>query len=126
MNFRFVNDLHHGRCWIENTHPLPGEAPIYENTTRNITHATFAVIALLPNLTRSGHVLIIEGLDGSGTRAAVDSLFQSNQLKTVLKKATMPDGTLGSFEVLLAATSLDGGATGIHIIAERYSPRSRN
>ncbi len=119
LNFRFVNNLQQGRSWIENTHPLPGESPIYENTTRNITHPTFAVIALVPNLNKSGHVLIIEGLDGSGTQAAVDSLFQSDQLKAVLKKATHADGTLGSFEVLLAATSLDASATGIHIIAER-------
>jgi hypothetical protein len=120
LNFHFLNRPQEGRSWILNTKPLQGEAATYENTTRNITHDTYAVIAFLPNLSKSGHVLIVEGLDGPGTQAAVDLLLQGDQLVRVLKQATRPDGTLGSFEVLLAATSLDTRATGIHILAERY------
>jgi hypothetical protein len=120
LNFHFVNKPQEGRSWILNTKPLQGESATYENTTRNITHDTYAVIAFLPNLSKSGHVLIVEGLDGPGTQAAVDLLLQGDQLVRVLKQATRPDGTLGGFEVLLAATSLDTRATGIHIIAERY------
>ena len=122
LNFHFINQPQQGRSWIENTHPHPGENAVYENTTRNITHETYAVIALLPNVSKSGHVLIVEGLDGPGTQAAVDLLFQGDLVRPVLKQATRPDGTLGSFEVLLAATSLDTRATDTHIIAERYYP----
>jgi hypothetical protein len=122
LNFHFINQPQQGRSWIENTHPLPGESAQYENTTRNITHETYGVVALLPNVSRSGHVLIVEGLDGPGTQAAVDLLFQGDILRPVLKRATRPDGTLGSFEVLLAATSLDTRATDTHILAERYYP----
>jgi len=120
LNFHFLNKPQEGRSWILNTKPLQGESATYENTTRNITHDTYAVIAFLPNLSKSGHVLIVEGLDGPGTQSAVDLLFQGDQLARVLKQATRPDGTLGSFEVLLAATSLDTRATGVHVIAERY------
>jgi hypothetical protein len=120
LTFHFVNKPQEGRSWIVNTKPVQGEAVTYENTTRNITHETYAVIAFLPNLAKSGHVLIVEGLDGPGTQAAVDLLFQGDQLSHVLKQATRPEGALGSFEVLLAATSLDTRATGVRIIAERY------
>jgi len=122
LNFHFINQPQQGRSWIENTHPHSGESALYENTTRNITHETYAVVALLPNVSKSGHVLIVEGLDGPGTQAAVDLLLQGDMLRPVLKQATRPDGTLGSFEVLLAATSLDTRATDTHIIAERYYP----
>ena len=122
LNFRFMNRPQDGRSWILNFKPAPGEAATYENTTRNITHETYAVIAFLPNLSKSGHVLIVEGLDGPGTQAAVDLLLQGDQLAPVLKRATRPDGTLGSFEVLLDATSLDSRATGVHVVAERYYP----
>jgi len=122
LNFHFVNQPQQGRSWIQNTRPAPGEAATYENTTRNITHETYAVIAFVPNLANSGHVLIVEGLDGPGTQAAVDLLFQGDQLSPVLKRAARPDGTIGSFEVLLAATSLDTQATGIQVIAERHYP----
>jgi hypothetical protein len=122
LNFHFMNRPQEGRSWILNTRPAPGESATYENTTRNITHETYAVIAFLPNLSKSGHVLIVEGLDGPGTQAAVDLLLQGDQLVPVLKKATRPDGTLGSFELLLDATSLDSRATGVHVVAERYYP----
>jgi len=122
LNFHFMNRPQEGRSWILNTKPAQGESATYENTTRNITHETYAVIAFLPNLSKSGHVLIVEGLDGPGTQAAVDLLLQGDQLAPVLKRATRPDGTLGSFEVLLDATSLDSRATGIHVVAERYYP----
>jgi hypothetical protein len=122
LNFHFVNRPQEGRSWIVNTKPNQGESATYENTTRSITHETYAVIAFLPNLSKSGHVLILEGLDGPGTQAAVDLVFQEDQLSRVLRNARRPDGTLGSFEVLLAATSLDTRATGVHIIAERYYP----
>jgi hypothetical protein len=122
LNFHFVNRPHEDRSWIVNTKPLQGEDATYENTTRSITHETYAVIAFLPNLAKSGHVLILEGLDGPGTQAAVDLVFQGDQLSRVVKRATRPDGTLGSFEVLLAATSIDTSATGVRILAERYYP----
>jgi hypothetical protein len=122
LTFHFVNQPQQDRSWIVNTHPIAGEAATYENTTRSMTHETYGVIAFLPNLAKSGHVLILEGLDGPGTQAAVDLVFQGDQLSRVIRKATRPDGTVGSFEVLLAATSLDTRATGVQIIAERYYP----
>jgi hypothetical protein len=122
LNFHFVNDPKQGRSWIENTHPRAGEAARYENTTRNITHETYGVVALLPNLSKSGHVLVVEGLDGPGTQAVVDLLLNGDALAPVLRHATRPDGTLGNFEALVAATSVDTRATGAHILAERYYP----
>jgi hypothetical protein len=122
MNFRFMNQPAGGRSWIQNVHPISGEAATYESTTRSITHETFAVIALRQNIGRSGRVLIVEGLDGPGTQAAMDLLMDGTSLLPILQKATRRDGTIGSFEVLLSATSLGDRATGTRVIAERYAP----
>jgi len=122
LNFHFVNQPQAGRFWVQNTHPMGGEEATYENKTRNMTHETYGVIALLGNLSKSGHVLIIEGLDGPGTEAAVGLLLQGDSMRRVLHRATRSDGTLGNFEVLIAATSVDTRATGTYIVAERYYP----
>jgi hypothetical protein len=122
MNFRFVNQPVDHQSGIQNMHPLPGEAATYESTTRSITHETFAVIALRPNISKTGHVLIVEGLDGPGTQAAVDILMDGTSLLPIIKKATRRDGTIGSFEVLLSATSLGDRATETRVLAERYTP----
>jgi hypothetical protein len=122
MNFRFVNEPVDHRSWIENVHPQPGEAATYQSTTRSITHETFAVIALRANIGRSGRVLIVEGLDGPGTQAAMDLLMDGSSLLPIVKKAAHRDGTIGNFEVLLSAASLGDRATGTRIIAERYTP----
>jgi hypothetical protein len=122
MNFRFMNQPAGGRSWIQNVRPLSGETATYEGTTRSITHETFAVIALRQNIGRSGRVLIVEGLDGPGTQAAMDLLMDGTSLLPIVKKAMRRDGTIGSFEVLLSATSLGDRATGTRVIAERYAP----
>jgi hypothetical protein len=43
LNFHFVNKPDDSRFWIVNEHPQPGEAKIYESTTTNSLHRTYAV-----------------------------------------------------------------------------------
>jgi hypothetical protein len=77
------------------------------------------VLAFIPNLNRTGHMLLVQGLDTAGTEAAVNFLFRQDRLNEVMEKARRPDGTLGSFEVLLEATSLDSHATTIRVLSVR-------
>ena len=77
------------------------------------------MVAYIPNLNNTGHVLLVEGLDGAGTEAAMNMLLRNGGLSEVLKKARNPDGTIGSFEVLLESTSLNSQPTGIRFVAAR-------
>jgi hypothetical protein len=117
LNFRFVYKPKEHRAWIENQHPAAGEAPSYVNHWDGLAETDYAVIALVPNLNRTGHILLLEGLDGAGTEAAENMLFRSEDMQKILAKARRADGTLGGLEVLLESSSLDSHSTSARIVS---------
>lgn len=122
LNFQFVNHPKDDRYWIENLHPVPGEASTYEAITTDFGHKTFAVVAFLPNLNHTGYVLLLQGIDAAGTQAAADMLFGGSALQPILSKAMTAQNRLRSFEVLIEASSLDPDShpTSARIVAERF------
>lgn len=117
LNFRFVYKPKENRAWIENQHPAAGEAPSYINHWNGLAETDYAVIALVPNLNRTGHILLLEGLDGAGTEAAENMLFRSEDLQNILARTRRADGTLGGLEVLLESSSLDSHSTSTRIVS---------
>jgi hypothetical protein len=122
LNFRFVYNLAEKQGAIENIHPLSGEQNVYAGKLDRFSQETYAVLAFVPNLEKNGHLLLIQGLDASGTEAAADLLFQPHGLDEVMFKAKRPDGSLSDFEVLLETTVLQSHPTNIHIVAIRTRP----
>lgn len=124
LNFYFVNQPKDDRYWIVNRHPLSGERPVYEPQTNAYLHRTYAVIAFIPNLNNTGHVLLLQGLDASGTQAAADMLFNSDVQQSILSPSETAGGHIHSFELLIEATSLDSNsqATNSHVVATRFYP----
>lgn len=118
-NFHIVSDRDMKGAQIVNVRPMPGEAQAYTSHWNETAHETYALILFLPNLSGSGHVLVVEGLDVAGTQAAAELLFYSSSIAPVLKVAERSDGTLRPFEILLRATSIQSNATGTQIIASR-------
>ena len=122
LNFHFMNDPANERNWIVNRAPAPGERAVYEDTVRSYVHPTYGVIAFLPNLSKKGHVLLVEGLDAAGTKAAVDLLFEdTDTMRAFLAQTIRTDGSIRSFEVLVEATSFgyDSRAADDRILAKR-------
>jgi hypothetical protein len=120
LNFRFEYRPQENGSWIVNTDPRPGEIKTYENNWDGPSHQTYAVIAFLPNLNRSGHVLLIQGLDMAATQAATEFLFRADDLNLTLEKASQPDGSLAPFEVLLQTTSIGSNAPNGRVVASRF------
>jgi hypothetical protein len=118
-NFHIVSDRDMKGAQIVNTRPIAGEAQAYTSHWNETAHETYALILFLPNLSGSGHVLVVEGLDVAGTQAAAELLFYSSAIAPVLKAAERSDGTLRPFEILVRATSIQSNATGTQIIASR-------
>lgn len=118
-NFRIVPSPDMESASIMNAKPLAGEAASYASHWNEPAHETYALILFVPNLTGSGHVLIIEGLDVAGTQAAAELLFHPAAIAPVLRNAQGPDGSLRPFEILLRATSIQSNAEGTKIIATR-------
>lgn len=118
MNFRLQYDLVKNQSKILNVKPLPGERSVYQDTGTTPPYATYAVIALLPNLTHSGWVLIIEGLTMTGTEAGSEFLLDDDPTG-FFKKATNAKGGLRPFEVLLETTNLSSQSVSARIIEQR-------
>ena len=121
-NFRIVDGPEMKGATIINLKPEPGEAPTYASRWNEPAHETFALIAFHSNLSGTGHLLVLQGLDVAGTQAAAEMLFHPSAIGQILKRATLSDGSLCSFEVLLRATSIESNATGSQIIASRIYP----
>jgi hypothetical protein len=118
-NFRIVYREDMQGATLVNMKPQPGEAPLYVSHWNEPAHETFAVISFLPNLSGTGHLLLLQGLDVAGTQAAAEILFRQDGLAPVLRRATRPDGSLRFFEVLLRSTSIQSSAAGTQVIAFR-------
>ena len=118
-NFRIVYREGMQGATIVNAQPLPGEAPSYASHWNEPAHETFALIAFLPNLGGSGHLLLLQGLDVAGTQAAAEAIFHPAAIAPILKRATRPDGSLHYFEILLRSTSIESDSAGAQVIASR-------
>jgi hypothetical protein len=119
LNFRFDTGVDGGSQRIINQHPLPGEQPIYLSDGTDPQHRTYGVIALLPNLSSTGYVLIIEGVNMAGTQAAGDFLLNPSLLKPILEKAVAPNGTIRPFELLITTIDVAANASSPKVLSER-------
>ncbi len=82
-------------------------------------HTVYGLVAYRPNLTRTGHVLIVEGETMAGTQTASEFLLDDNHLLPFLKSIQKKDGTIPHFEVLIRSSSLAGESSQIDRVAYR-------
>ncbi|AFL90008.1 hypothetical protein Terro_3799 [Terriglobus roseus DSM 18391] len=119
MNFTFQNDLAAGTTAIVNRHPLAKEQAIYPMLPADPDHTVYGLVAYRPNLTHTGHVLIIEGETMAGTQSASEFLLDDAHLLPFLKSIQRRDGTIPHFEVLIRSSSLGGESSRIALVAFR-------
>ena len=118
-NFHIVYGQGMQGATIINQHPQPGEAASYLSHWNEPAHETYALIAFLPNLGGTGHLLWLQGLDVAGTQAAAETIFRPAVMDPILQRATRPDGSLRFFEILLRSTSIESNSAGTQVIASR-------
>jgi hypothetical protein len=114
--FQFESDPDKPSGFV-NLYPRSGEASIY--TTKGQEERTYGIIAYLPNLTGSGHVLIVAGLNTAGTQAAAAFLLDPRLMMPTLQRARTADGSLQPFELLVGAGNVATNASTPHIVLER-------
>ncbi|HEY4356984.1 MAG TPA: hypothetical protein VGN16_14640 [Acidobacteriaceae bacterium] len=119
MNFRFAYTPTVDQSWIVNTAPAANEEKIYRNGVEGVSSHTYGTVAYLPGLDGNNHVLIIQGLNMAATQGAAEILFDADAIRPVLQQATLPNGHLRSFELLIETTSIGATAPGAHILATR-------
>jgi hypothetical protein len=117
MNFRFsINPGSDKPSGIANSHPRAGENAIYG--TPGADH-TYGLIAYVPNLTSTAHVLIVGGLNTAGTQAAATFLLTPSLMMPTLQRARADHGGFQQFELLIGAGSVATNASTPQLILER-------
>lgn len=119
LNFAIVAREGMQGASILNRAPQPGEARRYESHWHEASHDTWGIVALERNLSGTGWILLLEGLDVAGTQSAADFVMGSSGIAKVIEKARQPDGALQPFEILLHTTSLQSHAEGVEVVAMR-------
>jgi hypothetical protein len=120
FRFRFDPDQDKPSGFV-NVFPRAGEAPIY--STKGQEEKTYGIIAYLPNLTNTGHVLIVAGLNTAGTQAAASFLMDPSLMAPTLRRAASKQGELQPFELLVGAGNVATNASTPHLVTERIGLR---
>jgi hypothetical protein len=59
----------------------------------------------------------------AATQAAADTLFNAEVMKPILQRASLPNGELRSFELLVETKSIEANAPEGQIVAARFYSR---
>jgi hypothetical protein len=121
LNFALEEDHQTGKYFFRNKAPLSGERATYQPASGVVGTDTYADIALLPNLTGSGYVLILAGLDMASTEAAGD-LVASQEFPDVLNRMLRSPNSQPPapyVEVLVQEKAVGGTAQGSKIMGYR-------
>jgi hypothetical protein len=107
-----------------NANPLPGEQARYEGLRWTGTEGDdYATIALLPNMTKDGSVLILQGLQQEGTEAAGRFLAEADNRRQLQRSIGIPvsDNFMGNvwFEALVRSRTVSGAPNSTSLVAVR-------
>jgi len=117
---RRLEGMHADQRLFINKHPRAGEQAVYANQAGTESHLTYALVSFLPSADGAGHVVLVEGENMAGTRAAGDFLLDERGMQPVLNKARIGDGGIGPFEVLLEARTVGANAPKARVVVERF------
>jgi hypothetical protein len=123
MKFRFEYDEQAHAAYIRNMHPENGEQPVYQAARPGQSGYSYSVIALVPNLRKTGHVLMIAGTTGEGTESAGEFIMNpATSLGLFNSLSARNGGRMPYFEILLKSRTLAGVAKNAEIVAEHIIP----
>jgi hypothetical protein len=117
MNFLVKYDVNLDQSFVENLHPRAGEQALYAQPANPYAPLGFSVIAYLPNPSRTGNALIIEGTNAEATNAAGEFVTSEETMSNFLGKLT---GTkIPYFEILLKTARMSGTPFHEEVVAYR-------
>jgi hypothetical protein len=124
LDFRF--DLNAGQEIIRNMHPRSDEKSVYVPTAGGYaTGQSFATISFLPNPGKNGHILLLAGANGEGTKAAGELITNRQRLSTELQNCGIrPTGPVKYFQLLLGLDTMAGSPSDVKVIACHILPGS--
>ncbi len=118
LNFTMKYDEETGVYTIVNAKPHPGEQAIYRYDPADPDHTAYSIISMLPNLSGTGNVLLIESTTMAGSDAAADFLSNNEDLNNFLKGSGARDRPGMRFDLLLKTKNI--GLSSPHYDVEAY------
>jgi hypothetical protein len=115
LNFQFEADRDTGKYQFRNKAPQAGERDVY----RISNEETYGDVALVPNLSGTGWVLMLSGINMAATEA-IGELVVSPEFSAALAKLLAAEPGASYVEMLVEAKSLAGTARAPKIVAHRY------
>lgn len=122
LNFSMHYDAVRHAPFIVNHHPQAGEKSVYDGSSGAPNGNGYSIIAFVPNLNRSGDILILEGTGSQATDAAGDFITSEPRLSKL--RSTAPHGPFPYFEILLRTSHLVGTSLHSEVISYRTYPRN--
>jgi hypothetical protein len=120
MNFSTDFDYKNNVAFVRNRNPKPGEPALYNLSSAPNSTTCYAVIAYLPNPSRTGHILLLAGTDSDATGSAAAFLASEPQMEKL--RAALHVQAFPYFEVLLKTSRLSGTFFDAEPIAWRTYP----
>ena len=128
MNFVLTHDPQSGAPVFRNRSPQAGEPATFSmpgmfdvDVSEQREVDAYALVAMVPNLSGQGAVLLVEGLTMEGTEAAGETVTNPELLGALLRHIGHKAGApVRPFEALLKLTSVPGGYTNSQVIGFRY------
>ena len=119
MKFRFEYDEQAHAAYIRNQQPQSGEQAVYRAASPGQSGYSYSVIALVPNLRKTGHVLMIAGTTGEGTESAGEFIMNPATSSGLFNSLSARyKDRIPYFEILLKSGTLAGVAKNAEIVAE--------
>ena len=122
LNFSMEQDARTRSYYFRNKMPRPGEPDAwYQEARTDNTVETYADVALVPNLSNTGYVLILSGIGMEGSEAAGEFIagpeFQKALQSMLPRNAGQPQ--LRFFELLLRIRAVAGAARSSQVVTSR-------
>jgi hypothetical protein len=122
LNFSMEQDARTRSYYFRNKTPRTGEPDAwYQEAKTDTTVETYADVALVPNLSNTGYVLILSGIGMEASEAAGEFVagpeFQKALLATLPRTAGQPQ--LRYFELLLRIRAVAGAARSSQVVTSR-------
>ena len=117
MNFLVKYDAKLDQSYVENLHPRAGEQAMYLQPANPYASLGYSVIAYLPNPSRTGSALIIEGTNAEATNAAGEFVTSEEAMGNFLRK--LPGTGVPFFEILLKTSRMSGTPLQAEVVAYR-------
>lgn len=120
----FITDFDYAQdvAIVRNVHPKPGEQATYIVPQGPGSITGYATVAYLPNLSRTGSVILLGGTDSEATAAAASFLTSEDQMEELRKALHVQ--TFPYFEVLLKTPRFGSAFFTPTLVAYRTYPRT--